>query len=194
MNDITFIRAATVTTALLLSGCADPPRNYAARADDAKVVFRTVNTQPVFGLRMTADYSISSETTPCDGFESVGVVRDGSKTEVPYKDKLLPWIVKAGEKLIKFDDQINWIAMERQAAVPGGAFVQVKGLGHWVNNGSRGACGPLMATFHAEKAKTYVVEIVWNHIASCSMRIADITLPEHPDAVTTRPFKCTRAD
>jgi hypothetical protein len=194
MNCITFIRAATITTALLLSGCADPPRNYASRADDAKVIFRTVNTQPVFGLRMTADYSISSEARPCEGFESVGVVRDGSKTEVPYKDKLLPWVVKAGEKLIKFDDQINWIPVERQAAVSGGTFVQVKGSGHWVQNGSRGACGPLMAIFHAEKANAYVVEIVWNHIASCSMRIADITLLEHPKAVTSRPFRCTRGD
>jgi hypothetical protein len=121
----------------------------------------------------------------------VGLVRDGNKAEIPDKDKLLPWILRAGEKLVKFEDRIMWIPVERDAAVAGDSRVLIKGTGWWTDGRSQGLCSPSTATFRVAKANTYLVEIVWKDPASCSMRISDISVTAQPNVVESEPA-CTR--
>jgi hypothetical protein len=164
--------AATVMALAAISGCAvsDPDRRYAEQPTDAKIIFRSIN------MPMNVDFSVSSSTAGCKGFERVGLVRDEGK------GVLLPWIVKLTGKF-------NKIPGELQAAVPGDVRMQVKGFGSW----DAGKCGPVAATFPTRAGDTYLVEFVWSGISACSMRVSDVTVPSQAKAVGASYQSCPRA-
>jgi hypothetical protein len=167
--------APFLTTAIALatiSGCAvsDPDRHYKPQADDAKVIFRSVN------MPMSVDFSVSSNTAVCKGFERVGLVRDEGR------GVLLPWIVNLTGKFNKVPGQL-------QAPVPGDSLIQVKGFGSWEG----GSCGPVAASFSTQKGDAYLVEFVWVGTSSCSLRVSDVTVPGDAKPVVVSYRLCPRA-
>jgi hypothetical protein len=162
--------AAAITLAAI-TGCAvpDPDRLYTAQDNDAKVVLRSI------GMPMNVDFSISSKSDACQGFERVGLVRDEGR------GVLLPWIANLSSRL-------NRVPGELRAQVPGDSLIQVKGLGVW----DAGRCGPVAASFPTQKSDTYLVEFVWTGTASCSLRASDITVPTQTKPVAARYRLCPR--
>ena len=166
---------AGITACFLITACAsiDPPRNYVAQSNDAKLTFRSVN------MPMEAGFSVSSSPKPCEGFERVGLVRDGGR------QVLLPWIAN-------LSDRLNRIPTSLEARAPSGKELQVKGLGSWFNGASRSSCGPLAAKFVPIESGSYLVEFVWSGTSACSMRVSNVTIPDKPELVPTQRLACSR--
>ncbi|NML32841.1 tetratricopeptide repeat protein [Paraburkholderia antibiotica] len=188
--------------ALLLSGCAhqhhstastaagtvvpqvpaaDRESALSSNADDAKLIFRSK------GMPMGVMYWTSESATQCAGFQPVGKVFDSGR------DVLLPWIARMTES---FNKGIDRTEVSREQILKPGTPIQVKGLtGASTPDGSPDTrypyCGPLVTTFTPEKARTYLVEFVFNGTQSCSQRVSDITNPAKLAAVETQPLQCT---
>lgn len=142
---------------LFLAGCAmpDPLRSYEPKATDAELVLVSV------GMPTNVRYSISTSDARCDGFETVGEVRDSGRGAV------MPWIANLTDKL-------NRTPTELRAMVPTGGPVQVKGYGHWFDGASKGWCGPLVAKFSTQPLGKYRVEFAWSGTQACSLRVFDV--------------------
>jgi hypothetical protein len=148
-------------TGALLLGCTtvppDPPRNYVGKSNDAILVVRSTD------MPMGVEFSVSASAKACDGFESIGVVRDSGR------GVLLPWIAR-------LTDRLSSAPVERRASIPAGQVVQVKGYGSWRDSAGSGYCGPLVAKFPVVSGSTYLVEFVWKGTSACSIRVADTSV------------------
>lgn len=170
------IRTSTLFALVtLLSACAmpDPPRNYTAQANDARLVLKSIN------MPMNVDYSVSSSTARCDGFEKVGTVRDSGR------GTLLPGIAKMTNVFNKTPTQLD-------AKVPVDKPVQVKGYGNWFDGASKGACGPLVAKFSVDPSASYLVEFVWSGTVACTLRVSDVSDPAAVKPVPAQMDSCPK--
>jgi tetratricopeptide (TPR) repeat protein len=197
-----FTAATLCSLTLLISGCAHRHRSASDTAagsatsqvstldqkaplsshpDDAKVVFRSK------GMPMPVMYWTSDSVTQCDGFQPVGRIFDSGR------DVLLPWIAKMTESLNK---GVMRTEVSRERRLKPGVPVQVKGLmGAPMDDGlpdpRYSRCGPLVTAFTPGKARTYLVEFLFNGTQSCSQRVSDITDAAQPAVVDTYPLQCS---
>ncbi|GKS87093.1 hypothetical protein AVMA1855_23095 [Acidovorax sp. SUPP1855] len=163
-----------VLMSMVLGACSTEPRRlYAQQPGDATVHLHSKN------MPMAVGYSLSSSEVPCEGFEYVGSVRDDGKSS------LLPWVASLSNAL-------NGVPTERQARVPAGKPVQVKGFSYWSDKYSKGSCGPVARQFVAQPSGVYRVDFVWSGPATCTMRVMDVAVPESPKDVPVQSLNCPR--
>lgn len=157
---------AVIAMTLILAGCANEPlRSYSPNADDASLVMRSSGGA-------TVQYSLSSETGTCGGFEYVGLV-----SESAYG---LP-----GSWLSSMPEKIRMQARETRVSI--NTELRIKGYAR-ADRGDA-SCGPLIASFQPEARKAYAVEFKWLD-RGCGMVVRDVTDADSPKSVTTKIRSC----
>jgi hypothetical protein len=196
-----FTAAAFCFLTLLISGCVNQHRTASrttdgsaasqlstldqkaprsSHPDDAKVVFRSK------GMPMPVMYWTSDSVAQCEGFQPVGRIFYSGR------DVLLPWIAKLTESVNK---GVMGTEVSRERRLKPGVPIQVKGLmgassDDGLPNPRYSRCGPLVTAFTPQKARTYLVEFVFNGTRSCSQSVSDITDAAQPIEVDTYPLQC----
>ena len=150
----------TMVSVAMLSACAfpDPPRDYVGVSEDAKITFKSS------GMPMAVGFSIGTSDKLCEGYESVGYVRDAGE------GVLLPGIVRLAAKF-------NRTPTKREARVPTDKEAQIKAYASWNDGVTSGRCGPLITKFPVQKSGDYVVEFVYHGTSACALRVLDRSNP-----------------
>jgi len=162
----TLVFSQVLTLALFLCGCAnDPIRHYTAKETDASLVMRSSGDAVI-------QYSLSSETGTCGGFEYVGLVNE-STYGLPRS-----WLASMPEKIPE---------KTRQAQIPTDTELRIKGYAR-ANRGDA-SCGPLVATFLPEPGRAYEVEFKW-HTRGCGMMVSDVTEENNPKPIAIKMRSC----
>ncbi|WGS50000.1 hypothetical protein LFL96_00345 [Paraburkholderia sp. D15] len=131
-------------------------------------------------------YWTSDSSDPCTDFKPVGRVFYSGR------DVLLPWIAKMNESIQR---GVSRSEASRERYVKPGTPIQIKGYSGSPSDEGRpnpefSSCGPIVTAFTPEKAKTYLVEFVFNGTESCSQHVSDITNASKPVAVGAYPLQC----